>query len=134
MKQEQWQQKNKQKPIELYQPEDGINKPSHLIKQVYDDSLTTNQKQLYNLLLRTLLDPSIKKDEPNKIKLKTKDIEKVLGMKKYKELKDDLRKLMKTIIKISDNEFEAESVLISSYKMPKDLLNQDIEGNLTVNF
>ncbi len=116
-----WKANNKDLDVILVQTSDTFNKPSHLIKQVYDSSLTINQKKLYNLLLRKLLENKKEILEINKIIIKRKDINEFFNIKKYHNLEQDLTRLQKTIITIDDKEHYTKSVLISSYDMPKDL-------------
>jgi hypothetical protein len=136
MTKEQWEKQNKGKDLVLSQPEHTINKPSHLIKQVYDNSLTVTQKKVYNYLIRTLLDNPKDILNSNEIKLHNQDLEKFLKKKQYKskEIEEDLKKLQKTIISIDDGEYRTKSVLISSYTMPRDLFDNNIDGTLTIRF
>lgn len=129
-----WKANNKDLDLLLVQPADTFNKPSHLIKQVYDNSLTINQKKLYNLLLRKLLDNKKEILEVNEIIIKRKDINEFLEIKKYHNLEQDLTRLQKTIIIIDDKEHYTKSVLISSFTMPKDLHNKIGGQNIIIRF
>jgi len=135
MNKEQWHKANKGLDIVLLQPEHTINKPSHLIKQLLSNSLTTNQKKLYNLLIRKLLDN--KKDilEINRITIKRKEINQFLKISKYQELEQDLARLQRTVITVEDEKYSTRSVLISSFSMPKDLFDKEADGlNIIVRF
>jgi len=128
MKQKDWKNNNRKLNVILLQPENQINKPSHLVKQVYSNSLTANQKKTYNFLIRELLKNDKEILESNKIKVKRKEIENFLKVTKYNDLYSDLDKLIKTIITIEDKKTRARSGLISGYIMPKDPFDDDADN------
>lgn len=126
---------NRDKNLILFQPPEHINKPSHLVKKLFSNSLTTNQKKMYNFLLRELLKNDKTSLETNKILVKRKDIESFLNIKQYKELDADLDKIMGTKIYIEEEKYKTKAVLISSYTMPKDLFDNEADGqNIVIRF
>ena len=128
MNKEKWLEKNQDKNVILFQEDNKIYKPSHMIKQVYSNALTTNQKKIYNFLVKELLKSSISVLDNNKIRVRRKDIEDFLQIKKYKELYIDLDKLIKTIITIEEPDLVARSGLISGYIMPKDKYDKEADN------
>ena len=126
MEQPEWKDKNKDKDIVLYQPNNGLNKPSKLIRTMYSNSLTSKQKHTYNFFLRELL--ITKKSEliidknlgSNEISFKLKDLQNHLGIKKYHDLEKDLTKLQTTLIKIFEEDSYTQATLLSSFTLPKE--------------
>jgi plasmid replication initiation protein len=135
MDKKEWTLKNKKKNLILWQPPTAIRKPSHLIKQVYSNLLTTNQKKLYNFLLRELLKNDKNTLETNRILVKRKSIAEFLQVKKYHDLDSDLYKIMRTVINVEDEKHRTRATLISSYTMPKDLFDDEADGqNIVIRF
>ena len=135
MDKKEWTLKNKKKNLILWQPPTAIRKPSHLIKQVYSNLLTTNQKKLYNFLLRELLKNDKNTLETNRILVKRKSIAEFLQIKKYHDLDSDLYKIMRTVINVEDEKHRTRATLISSYTMPKDLFDDEADGqNIVIRF
>ena len=71
----------------------------------------------------------------NKIKVRRKDIEIFLGVLKYNTIYQDLEKLIKTVVTITDENHRTVSGLIASYTVPKDKLDADADDALiTIEF
>lgn len=140
MNENEWKKQNRDKNFILFQPPETIVKPSHIIKKIYSNGLTQNQKKLHNLLLRELFQNDKNVLNSNVIKIKRKNILEFLGVKKYNELELDLSKLTRTLItleeEIDGKIYRTRAGLISSYTMPKDLFNNEDEQNhnITIRF
>ena len=97
-----WEEINKDRDVVLYQPRNGINKPSKIVKSMYSNSLTTKQKNTYNFLVGQLLDNKKSILDFNEISFNLKDLENSMNITKYVDFEKDLKRLQRTLIEFTE--------------------------------
>jgi len=104
--------------IIVFQEVDKFNKPNILINIIKNNSLTTRDKKIYNVLLRKLINQNRNEYQKNEITTSITQISRELNIQNRNEIKETLEKIRTTTLKfnhlIGKKEYKTNFPLLSS--------------------